>query len=311
MSELSQAAPGSYAGPKARKVPDEEHGEDNDREESYFEVELGDYEKERQKAFAEVMAPPVADSEDARGNKEVANFRRDLFGSSLLSSEQAYALLESPAARYFHIAWFAKLEIPVVGHTSEIVGHYDPGTHREEVDHRVTIRVDPPGITQTVRYAHPDAPALGEAKEALRASLTYTDDDSLVEPYERLPYRDREGFKATVYVWPGSLLDHVRRFNAKWAKLYGWKEEDMLWVLLTGEAPQLNVLNLSVRYSLGNQAIITLTAAPWVSAEVVKKNYQKVQQQILIKDNQAIRLRSIRVLRFVERIIRQRGKDVT
>jgi hypothetical protein len=145
----------------------------------------------------------------------------------------------------------------------------------------------------------------------LRACFIYKDDGSVVEPNERLPYRDREGYKATAHVWPGSLLDHVHRFNAKWAKLYGWKEEDMLWVLLTGEAPRLNALKVNVRHSVGNQMTITLTAAPWISADVVKKNFQNVQQQVLTKDNQAIPLRSIRVLRFVESVVRRRGKFPT
>jgi hypothetical protein len=76
--------------------------------------------------------------------------------------------------------------------------------------------------------------------------------DSLVEPHERLPYRDREGFNAAAYVRPGSLLDFIRRFNAKWAELYGWREEDMLWVLLTGEEHP-NSTRQQLAYSTGGE----------------------------------------------------------
>ena len=53
---------------------------------------------------------------------------------------------------------------------------------------------------------------------------------------------------------------------------------------------------------------ITLTAAPWISADVVKKNFRNVQQQVLTKDNQALPIRSIKVLRFVERTVREEGE---
>jgi hypothetical protein len=82
----------------------------------------------------------------------------------------------------------------------------------------------------------------------------------------------------------------------------------MVWLFLTGEAPKLNTLRLSLRLTAGSLPTITLTAPVWVSAETIKKNYQKVQSQVLVKGNHALSLRSIAVLRFVERSIRERGK---
>ena len=281
-----------------------------DGEGRYFEVELGECERERQKAFAEVMTRYLAYNEDALGNREIANFRQDLLGDSLLSAEQAYALLESPAAQYFHASWFEEWGIPVVGHVSEVVGRYDPGRRKGEVDHRVTVRVDPPGITRAVRYAHPDLPALANSEEDRRACFIYKDNGAVVEPFERLRYRAKDGLKDTVLVWPGSLLDYISRFTAKWARMYKWEEEDMLWALLTGEAPRLSALKVNVRHSLGNQTTITLAVAPWVGADVVEKNYRKIQRQVLVRGNHAPE-RSIAVLRFVERVIREEGKRPT
>lgn len=314
MDKLDRAASSNGIGRSTKNNEDfgNDNGNEGDggREERYFEVELGERERERQKAFADVMTRYLAYNEDPLGNREITDFRRYFLGNSLLSNEQAYALLESPAAQYFHASWFSEWRIPVVGHFSKVVGRYDPGTHREGVDHRVTVCVNPPGITRTVRYAHPDFPALGEDEEDRRACFTYRDNGAVIEPFERLHYRARDGLKDTIRVWPGSLLDHVRRFNAKWARRYKWKEEDMLWAILTGEPPPLSALKVRVQYSLGNQTTVTLTVAPWVSADVVEKNYRKVQRQILVRGNHAPE-RSVAVLRFVERVIREEGERPT
>jgi hypothetical protein len=80
LDRLDAVAPGSYTRRMTGRHSGGEHDEEDDRKEKHFEVELGDYEKERQKAFAEVMTRFVGYNEDAEGKKEVANFRRDLFG---------------------------------------------------------------------------------------------------------------------------------------------------------------------------------------------------------------------------------------
>src|SRR5215212_2772177 len=92
----------------------------------------------------------------------VVEFRYMLLRRQRLTPNESWALLESPAAAFFAPNWFERWKVPVVGHTAEFAEPYDQGSAGEEVDHRVTLRVDPPGITRRVRYARPDTPISDE-----------------------------------------------------------------------------------------------------------------------------------------------------
>jgi hypothetical protein len=274
-------------------------------ESQYFEVELGDYEIERQRAFAEAVA------REANRNREVVYFRRHYLGGSVLTPDQAYSFLESPAARYFVTDLFLGLRIPAAEHRAEIVGRYEQVSDApNDIDHRVTVKVDPPGTTRSVRYARPESPVTDENQTDARHRVPKDSQAARMKsPNEvLLRYRDRDGVREVAHIWPGSVLDELRRRSSMQANIYGWKEEDMVWFFITGEPPRLSTLTMNVRFTAGNLTTITMSAAPWVSAETIKKNYQKVQSQVLVKGNHALSLRSIAVLRFVERNIRERGE---
>jgi hypothetical protein len=264
-------------------------------------VELSEYEKERQRAFAEILAR-LASKE-----KEVIEFRRDFLGGALLTREQAHNFLESPATRYFGLDFFEAWEIPLIKHQAEIV-EYDEGLGKSEIDHRVSVRVDPPGTVKSAQYAPHWVPAIGDG--TIRKVCSYSDREhtQAKHPNEHpLTYRDREGFKARVYPWPFSVLDELRRRCNRLARLYSWEEEDMVWVFLTGEAPSLPALKLRVKYTQSGPRI-TLTAVPWISAEAVKRNVEKSQKQILVKNPRELPSRSLAVLRFVEKVKRTEGE---
>jgi hypothetical protein len=274
-------------------------------ESQYFEVELSEYEKERQRAFAEIVA------REANEDQEVLNFRRDYLGGNVLTSDQAYSLLKSPAARYFVTDLFLSLRIPAAEHSAEIVGRYEQVSDSpNDIDHRVTVMVDTPGTTTKVRYARAESPVTDEDQTGARHRVPQDSRGARMKsPNEvLLCYRARDGVREVAHVWPGSVLDELRRRSSMLARRHGWKDEDAVWFFLTGEAPKLNPLTVNVRFTAGNPPTTTLTAAPWVSAETIKKNYQKVQGQVLVKGNHALSLRSIAVLRFVEKDIRERSK---
>jgi hypothetical protein len=274
-------------------------------ESKYFKVEFAAYERERQLAFAEVMA------RDASKNEQVVSFRRDYLGGRVLTPDQAHAFLESPAARYFVIELFLKLHISAAEHRAEIMGHYERVRDApNDVDHRVTVRVDPPGVTRRVRYARRECPVVdGDQIDVRHCAFKDTTRMAMKTPDEvLLRYRDRDGLGEVAHIWPESVLDELRHRSSMLAEAYSWKEEDMVWFLLTGEPPQFSALTLRVRMAAGNLTTVTMTAAPWVSAKTIEKNFQKVQKQVLVKGNHALSLRSIAVLRFVERNIRERGK---
>jgi hypothetical protein len=145
--ELSQAL-GGASRPQRR----ENDGKESSRspEEEYFEVDLGDYEEKRARAYEEVLA------REAGLTREIADFRRALFGDRLLTPEQAHDLLDSPAARFLQPAFFERWHIPLIGHRAELL-EYESSRDERKIDHRATLWVEPPGITKTVRYANDDA----------------------------------------------------------------------------------------------------------------------------------------------------------
>jgi hypothetical protein len=144
-----------------------------------------------------------------------------------------------------------------------------------EIDHRVSVRADPPGTVKRAQYAPHWVPAIGDG--TIRKVCIYSDRErtQAKHPTEHpLTYRDREGFKATIYPWPFSVLDELRRRCNRLARLYSWEEEDMVWVFLTGEAPSLPALKMRVKYTQSSPRI-TLTAVPWISAEAVKRTSRR------------------------------------
>lgn len=167
-----------------------------DRQEALIEVELGEYENERTRALAEILARYVGK------NEEIADFRQERLNERLLTPEEAHEFLDKPSPE----------------------------------------------------------------------------------------------------------LDALRSLVPKWARLYGWEEDDMSWTILTGQAPELRPLDIAVRYNVVRPARITITAEQWVPAKVIERNYRKAQQRLLGKDNHPLSLRSLATLRFVEADKRSESK---
>jgi hypothetical protein len=289
---------------------------------------LGDYETARAQAIAEYSAL-VADQ-----HPEVVKFRRGYLNDktlapeqveeiladsapskeavyasreNLLTPEQVFDLLDSPAAWFFPLGWFIGWQIPVIGHTAQVVGNYDPGIDKPDVDHRATVRVDPTGITRRVRYAHPDSPLSDESMEVYRTCKIRN--EVLIAPGEEpLRYLDRDGIKEKLWVWPTSVLDHLREVGDKLASSYGWTEEAAVWFVLTGETPEIKPLDVRARVRSNvyapPQRWITLNVMPWVPAETVKSAYRHMQKQMLKgktpkKSEREDHLKILRVARFV------------
>src|SRR5215210_3393959 len=130
---------------------------------------LSAYTTARGRALSEYAAG-VADQ-----HPDVIEFRDKVLCRQRLTPDESWALLQSPAAAFFAPNWFEGWKVPVVGHTAEFAEPYDEGSAGEEVDHRVTLWVDPPGTTRRVRYAHPDTPASDGAQIDARACVTVSE----------------------------------------------------------------------------------------------------------------------------------------
>jgi hypothetical protein len=294
----------SYALGKTIRAPQAASGEKDagrNPQEEYFAVELGDYEQKRARAYEKVLA------REAGFTQEIADFRRSLLGERLLSPERAHELLESPAARFLPHALFGEWQIPLTGHKAELL-EYESGQDERKIDHRATIRVEPPGVTKTVRYANDDAESDGKAIDWHWHLHPDAEGSVGIAPERRvLRYRDRDGLKEEMWVWPGSVLDVLRGFGARWAGRLGWQEEDMTLWLLCGMPPRFDPLTAKVRYKRGSPLAVELTVHPWVPAETALENYRKIQRQLLGKENHRLKSRSLDVVRFVENCIREEG----
>jgi hypothetical protein len=304
IDELAAAAP-SGAGGRMRRdegYDDPEHfGESSEVDEQTLSVDLSEYEYERSRAYAEVMARLLNQAE------EIVDFRRDCLNGDVFAPEQAYTFIESSAARYLPPELFREWGIPVRGHETEVLAEDYSDPLAAEIDYSVTLRVSPPGVTKTVRYSPGNIPA-PHARKVDRRYVTRKErhgSDGSHETVVRLralSYPGPDGLKKRTHVWPGSLLDELRQWSIRLAVRlpisYEWTEEDMVWHFLTGGVPEPRALTMKVHF--GGGARIDMAIAPWISVETIEKNYRNAQRQILIKSNHASSLRRLAVLRFVE-----------
>ena len=234
----------------------------------------------------------------------------------VLTPDEAYAFIESSAAPYFPPEAFRAWGIPTRSHKIELLAesYSDPLT--AGIDYNVTLHVTPPGVTKTVRYAPSNTPPPHGRKvnwQYNRMSESFASGGSheRVVPLQILAYRGPDGLRKRADVWPGSLLDKLRRCSLRLAarlpKSYEWTDEDMVWLVLTGGVPKPRTLTMRVHFG-GGGARIAMAIPPWISAETVEKNYRNAQRRILIKSNHALSLRRLAVLRFVEAATRIDGK---
>jgi hypothetical protein len=270
---------------------------------------------------------------------EVVRFRDEVLGGRILALEQAHKLLGSYAARFYPLEWFSDWRIPVVGHTSEIVGGYDWGLHEQEVDHRVTLWVDPPGITKRVRYAHPDTPILDEDAEQISSRCVLMKKrGSVAPPYNMgLPEAPEDMEPASpppillsnyetpnrpMAVWPGSVVDNLYILAEeladafRWPRHVGqtkafrsWSKDAAATFVLTGVAPLATLvlqaqpidarLKLEENRFLGSQRRIELNISPWVSAEEVTRAYKRMQKQVLEGRNRQPKPKTLEIACFV------------
>jgi hypothetical protein len=260
-------------------------------------------------------------------------FRDEVLGGKILALDQARKLLGSYAARFFALEWFSSWTIPVVGHSSEIVGEYDWGSPSEEVDHRVTLRVDPPGITERVRYAHPDTPILDEdADQISTRCVLKRERGAVIAPYNVELPEDPEEMRSSslppvllsnyqtprrpMSIWPGSVVDDLYVLAEELADTFLWpgmeaRSKAFRWwskdaaaeFVLTGVAPLMHPVDARLKVKenryLGTLWRIELDILPWVSADEVKQAYRRMQKQVLEGRNSLPDAKTFEVARFV------------
>ena len=217
----------------------------------HFNVELGEYENERVAVLSEVLAQRAA------WQPALLRFRRKVLGDRLLAPEEAYAFMTSPAVRFFCYEWFEEWEIPLLEHDAKIVARDEDYLElrtlwktgfRAGIDRYVSVFVDPPGITKSVLRG----PATIRVPDGLAVHKQYLghteqDDIAVESPEVVLSFPWRNAIRK-VRALPFSLLSELYDLSGLLVELYGWKEEEASWFVLTGETPRIEPI--AVRASL-------------------------------------------------------------
>lgn len=245
---------------------------------------------------------------------EVVEFRDKVLGGRLLTEDEAHNLLASYAARLFTLEQFSDWKIPVIGHDSELV-EYDHGLDKDEIDHRATIRVDPPEATKTVRYAFPHGKGTnircvvqGE-RAVLQAVIPPNQRDAFAG---RMPIVLRGGYKYPPFLWPGSVVDKLYDLAEELSDQFDWPDKDAAtWFILTGKAPEVRPINARWETKTGKylnpQWRIRLTIPPWLPEKEVLKAYRQMRGQVLEGTKLPKTTTPLEVARFVREQDRLNG----
>jgi hypothetical protein len=249
----------------------------------------------------------------ANQHPEVVEFRNDVLGGILLSPDEAHELIASYAARIFDLRLFKKWDIPVLGHTSDIAEHYT-GLDVVGIYVRAIVRVEPPGITRTVRYADPYNSLTEEDVADTRCEMQ--GNGAVIPLVRHLPIQSHGRYTYPSWLWPGSVVDKLYDLSEELADAFDWpasvvmeelgrpRNEAAAWFVLTGEAPAVRPFD--ARWStkggsayLNPQWRIELTVPPWLPEEEVSRAYRLVKRQIRKGRNRLPDPKTVEVARFV------------
>jgi hypothetical protein len=259
-------------------------------------------------AYAELRA-----AEDPR----VVKFRERVLGTAYLSNERATSVLQSHAARFLTLEQMRHLDVPVFGHEATLLRPYTEADREGYVDHRVTLRVTPPGTLLTLRYTDvvdgsADGDELircemegGEAIAPYKVSLPSVEVPGTGDP--EVAQGTRRGVGPTLLsgfdtadrpanVWPGSLVDEVYRLANQLSESFmwptrttggplgrWWNMDAAAMFLLTGIAPLMHPINVKLA-SVGDGSDVptraVLQVQPWLTPEIVAESYKSLRQAL-------------------------------
>jgi len=218
---------------------------------------------------------------------EVREFREEVLGGRLLTLNEAHALTASYAARTLDLGWFKKWKISVVGHQAELLDCASRSEKFNPVDDWVTIWADPPGVTKTVRYAHPR-----EGNQDTRCMLQ---SEVIIPIYTNLPTETHGNQTYPSWLWPGSVVDNLYELMVSLADTFDWpgsaldtlgrpRNEAAVRSVLTGAKPEVRPIGARWEQKGGGylkpQWRVRLTIPPWLSEMEVLRAYRLMRGQL-------------------------------
>jgi hypothetical protein len=250
------------------------------------EPDLRAYEKAGAEAVSEYIAL------HASMDSQVRRFRKVVLEGELLTPQQAYDFVSSPANQCFPIAWFVERQIPMREHYSR--------NYTDNQDHPDHWNEDEKGNRYRFDDIYVEPPGEGFRKVTYEP-LDPSRRDSLSFPFT-------SDFGSGVEQHPveiGSVLDMLRRVSDGLAKGFGfaWEEAQAAWFVLTGETTPVIVLQGQIDSFWTDRirrGTITVTAEPWISAESVERHYRKMRRlKLNDKTNRRLSKRNLALFRFV------------
>ena len=248
---------------------------------------------------------------------EVKEFREKVLPEGFLSADEAHALIASCAARTFSLSWFKEWDVPLVGHHAKVLDAGPQGADFNPVDDWMTIQVDPPGITKTVRYAFP--------KDGDSNTRCVTRSRAIVPIHTYLPSESYGDHHYPPWLWPGSVVDELYDLSVELAGAFDWpmaafgglggtrpRSESAAWFILTGEAPQVRPIDARWMQKHGSKHLkpqwrIQLTIPPWLPEEEVLQAFRILRRQRPEGRQMPKTAKSLEVARFVWRRDRHEG----
>jgi hypothetical protein len=242
---------------------------------------------------------------------EVKEFRKKVLPGRFLAAGEAHALIASYATRTFCPSWFEEWGIPVVGHRAEVLDTGPRGENFSAVDDWMIIRVDPPGITKTVRYAYP--------QEGNPNTRCVVQSGAVIPIHSYLPIESHGDSVYPSWLWPGSVVDKLYDLSVDLASAFDWplasagnlsgtrpRSESAAWFILTGEAPQVRPIEARWHAKHGSihlspQRRIRLTIPPWLPEEEVLRALRLLRRQMPKGRKLPKEARTLEVARFVWR----------
>ncbi len=225
----------------------------------------------------------------ASAHPDVYIFRTKVLGERLLDAEEARGLLTSEAARFLSRSEFEEDHIPIVGHHATLE-KYEQKREGEGVLYLATVHVDPPGIEKVARVF-------------IWGPVSVWSSEDGMERLRGLTFPGGDGYVESIEVWARSLLGELHRLSDELAKTYEWQPAQATWFILTGAVPARPPVRMRYSYNRSRhhaEGVISFQVTPWVSADTVLGAFRDLQRQVLDgRDNQPIRERNLRLLRFV------------
>jgi hypothetical protein len=249
----------------------------------------------------------------ANEDPDVTEFRANVLETGYLSDEQATDLLYSHAARFLTFDQMRDLGVPLSGHKTILLEPYRSVDREGYFDHKVSLRVEPPGISLKLRYTNlVDNSANKE--ELVRCE---TEGGDALAPYKitfpPVEVPETSGGAESKFggpvllsnfdtadrpadVWPSSLVDEIYDLAEELCESYMWpsrntrgwtgnwwnKDAAALFVL-TGSAPLVHPIKLGFARALGGLDIpshVVLEVLPWLRPESVNDAYESARRAL-------------------------------